>query len=130
MAYLDRLREVPGVTNDTTALRMHCLLPAKRHQQVPHEPEKQVRGQLRQQKQCLPNALRQVLVDTFLRFGMSAYMLQDLAAGDKPFVTTDYMLPTPEWAVYGADEAGFDPQEIRFKKVRNHPQKQSVSVPQ
>lgn len=52
--------------------------------------------------------------------------LQELAAAKKPFVTTDYMLPTPEWAVYGADEAGFDPQETRFKKVRNHPEKPAV----
>lgn len=48
-------------------------------------------------------------------------LLQALAAANKSFVTTDYMLPTPKWAVYGADEAGFDPQEIRFKKIRNHP---------
>lgn len=48
-------------------------------------------------------------------------ILQELAAANKPFVTTDYMLPTPKWAAYGAHEAGFDPQEIRFKKIRNHP---------
>ena len=48
-------------------------------------------------------------------------------AADKPFVTTDYMLPTPDWAVYGANEAGFDPQEVRFKKIRNHPEKQAVA---
>ncbi|KAL3153770.1 hypothetical protein ABBQ32_013358 [Trebouxia sp. C0010 RCD-2024] len=52
---------------------------------------------------------------------------QALAAAAKPFVTTDYMLPTPEWAVYGAYEAGFDPQEMRFKKVRNHPKVSAVS---
>lgn len=54
-------------------------------------------------------------------------VLQTLAAAGKPFVTTDYMLPTPEWAVYGADEAGFDPQEIRYKKIRNHPKVPEVS---
>lgn len=50
-----------------------------------------------------------------------------MVAADKPFVTTDYMLPTPDWAVYGANEAGFDPQEVRFKKIRNHPEKQAVA---
>ena len=50
-------------------------------------------------------------------------MLQDLAAAGEPFTSTDYMLPTPEWAVYGAKEAGFDPKETRVLKVRNHPAK-------
>ena len=49
--------------------------------------------------------------------------LQELVAAGQPFVTCDYMLPTPDWAVYGADEAGFDPKETRFKKIRNHPEK-------
>ena len=31
------------------------------------------------------------------------------------------MLPTPHWAVFGAAEAGFDPQEERHVKQRNHP---------
>jgi len=45
---------------------------------------------------------------------------QDLVASGKEFDSTDYMLPTPSWAVYGAQEAGFDPQETRFRKVRRH----------
>ncbi len=49
--------------------------------------------------------------------------VQALVASGKSFFTTDYMLPTPDWAVYGAEEAGFDPQEVRFKKIRNHPGK-------
>ena len=49
-------------------------------------------------------------------------------AAEKSFVTTDYMLPTPEWAVYGAHEAGFDPQETRFKKIRNHPEKKGLKA--
>ena len=54
--------------------------------------------------------------------------LQAMVAAEESFVTTDYMLPTPDWAVYGADEAGFDPQETRFKKIRNHPQKQALQA--
>lgn len=55
------------------------------------------------------------------------YVSQDLVSAKKPFVTTDYMLPTPPWAVYGATEAGFDPQETRVKKVRNHPVKAAAA---
>ena len=33
-----------------------------------------------------------------------------------PFSSHDYMLPTPEWAVYdrNATDGGFDPEETRF----------------
>ncbi|BDA41096.1 S-adenosyl-L-methionine-dependent tRNA 4-demethylwyosine synthase [Coccomyxa sp. Obi] len=48
---------------------------------------------------------------------------QELAAGSLAFSSQDYMLPTPEWAVYGSPEAGFNPQETRVKKARNHPAK-------
>ena len=53
--------------------------------------------------------------------------MQVLVKAGKPFVTTDYMLPTPSWAVYGAAEAGFDPQEKRVKKIRNHPTKAAAA---
>eukprot|EP00210_Caulerpa_lentillifera_P005773 g5520.t1 len=36
------------------------------------------------------------------------------------FSSEDYLLPTPSWAVYGSSEEGFDPQETKFKKQRNH----------
>lgn len=49
--------------------------------------------------------------------------VQELAAGSSAFSSEDYMLPTPEWAVYGSPEAGFNPQESRVKKARNHPAK-------
>lgn len=37
-----------------------------------------------------------------------------------PFSSEDYMAPTPDWAVYGAAEGGFDPKEMRVKKERRH----------
>jgi len=49
--------------------------------------------------------------------------VQELVAGLEPFSSQDYLLPTPEWASFGAPEAGFDPRETRVKKVRNHPGK-------
>ncbi|CAO2834785.1 unnamed protein product [Amaranthus hypochondriacus] len=45
---------------------------------------------------------------------------QDLVASGEPFKSIDYMAPTPSWAVYGAAEGGFDPQQARFRKERNH----------
>ena len=36
--------------------------------------------------------------------------------GEKNFESTDYMVPTPEWAVYGSTERGFDPAEKRFHR--------------
>ncbi|KAL5558052.1 hypothetical protein UlMin_034263 [Ulmus minor] len=44
----------------------------------------------------------------------------DLVASGKPFDSKDYMAATPSWAVYGADEGGFDPEQLRYKKERHH----------
>ncbi|XP_020276653.1 S-adenosyl-L-methionine-dependent tRNA 4-demethylwyosine synthase-like [Asparagus officinalis] len=44
----------------------------------------------------------------------------ELVASGKPFKTEDYMAVTPSWAVYGADEGGFDPDQSRYKKERRH----------
>ena len=49
---------------------------------------------------------------------------QDLAASGEPFESKEYMMPTPKWATWGAEEGGFDPAETRVRKVRNHPGKQ------
>ena len=32
------------------------------------------------------------------------------------FTTMDYAAPTPPWAVYGAEEEGFDPAETRWRR--------------
>ncbi|XP_074280027.1 S-adenosyl-L-methionine-dependent tRNA 4-demethylwyosine synthase [Silene latifolia] len=44
----------------------------------------------------------------------------DLVASGKPFNSSDYMTATPSWAVYGAAEGGFDPDQLRYRKERNH----------
>lgn len=36
------------------------------------------------------------------------------------FGSVDYVARTPDWAVAGSEEAGFDPAETRFKKERRH----------
>ncbi|GFR80109.1 S-adenosyl-L-methionine-dependent tRNA 4-demethylwyosine synthase [Elysia marginata] len=38
----------------------------------------------------------------------------DESDGRESFSSSDYMAPTPHWAVFGADEQGFDPAETRF----------------
>ncbi|KAF8024342.1 hypothetical protein BT93_F1509 [Corymbia citriodora subsp. variegata] len=45
---------------------------------------------------------------------------QELVASGKPFDSRDYMAATPSWAVYGADEGGFDPDQLRYRKERHH----------
>jgi tRNA wybutosine-synthesizing protein 1 len=34
----------------------------------------------------------------------------------QPFAAADYTAPTPDWAVYGAPEGGFDPEETRWRR--------------
>ncbi|XP_074643104.1 S-adenosyl-L-methionine-dependent tRNA 4-demethylwyosine synthase TYW1-like [Tubulanus polymorphus] len=38
----------------------------------------------------------------------------NLSDGEKTFKAEDYMSKTPSWAVFGASEKGFDPNETRF----------------
>ncbi|OEL34423.1 S-adenosyl-L-methionine-dependent tRNA 4-demethylwyosine synthase [Dichanthelium oligosanthes] len=44
----------------------------------------------------------------------------ELVTSGKPFKSQHYMAETPSWAVYGAEEGGFDPDQSRFKKERRH----------
>ncbi|KAF7139263.1 hypothetical protein RHSIM_Rhsim07G0239300 [Rhododendron simsii] len=44
----------------------------------------------------------------------------NLVASGRPFDSKDYMVATPSWAVYGAEEGGFDPGQARYKKERHH----------
>jgi tRNA wybutosine-synthesizing protein 1 len=53
----------------------------------------------------------------------------ELQAKGDSFTSDQYMWPTPDWAVFGHEQRGFDPEEIRFKKVRNHIKK-DISEPE
>ncbi|KAH6796250.1 hypothetical protein C2S51_037236 [Perilla frutescens var. frutescens] len=44
----------------------------------------------------------------------------NLVSSGEHFTSKDYMAPTPSWAVYGAEEGGFDPQQSRYRKERHH----------
>ncbi|KAJ1969185.1 Fe-S oxidoreductase [Dispira parvispora] len=43
---------------------------------------------------------------------------QSLAAKGEPFTSLDYMAPTPDWAIFGSDHHGFDPEETRFYRKK------------
>src|SRR6218665_853589 len=38
--------------------------------------------------------------------------------GTRSFTALDYMARTPDWAIFGAQEQGFDPQEERFFRTK------------
>nr|XP_027203778.1 S-adenosyl-L-methionine-dependent tRNA 4-demethylwyosine synthase-like [Dermatophagoides pteronyssinus] len=40
--------------------------------------------------------------------------------GERTFTSIDYLAPTPKWATFGASEQGFNPNDTRFRKKRNH----------
>ena len=50
---------------------------------------------------------------------------QDLVASGAPFTAADYCARTPEWAVAGSAESGFDPAQTRVRKTRRHPGKEA-----
>ncbi|CAL1276694.1 unnamed protein product [Larinioides sclopetarius] len=53
---------------------------------------------------------------TWIDYSKFHYLIKryEESEGAETFTSLDYICPTPEWAVYGAKERGFDPKEIRF----------------
>lgn len=41
------------------------------------------------------------------------------SGGKSTFTSTDYIAPTPDWAVYQSETHGFDPLEQRFYRNKN-----------
>lgn len=73
---------------------------------------------------CLLLAHKRFLIDgewwTWIDYPQFHRLVQRYQAseGTVTFSATDYMAPTPRWAVYGAQEQGFDPQETRFYRKK------------
>jgi len=44
-----------------------------------------------------------------------------LIKSGKEFTAQEYIAPTPGWAIVGANEHGFDPEETRFKRLKGKP---------
>jgi tRNA wybutosine-synthesizing protein 1 len=45
----------------------------------------------------------------------------ELVKSGQPFTALDYRAETPQWALYGSKERGFDPEEERFKRKKQKP---------
>jgi len=45
----------------------------------------------------------------------------ELVKSGQPFTAIDYTAPTPSWALCGSTEKGFDPEEERFKRIKQKP---------
>jgi len=45
----------------------------------------------------------------------------ELIKSGLPFSAIDYMAETPQWALHGSEEHGFDPEEERFKRNKKKP---------
>lgn len=45
----------------------------------------------------------------------------ELVESGEPFEALDYVAPTPHWAVFGAKERGFDPEEVRWSRKNKGP---------
>ncbi|XP_061638248.1 S-adenosyl-L-methionine-dependent tRNA 4-demethylwyosine synthase TYW1 isoform X2 [Phyllopteryx taeniolatus] len=71
---------------------------------------------------CLLIAHNKFKVDGEWRTWIDYERFQDLAraqlesGGQKVFASSDYTAPTPDWALFGARERGFDPAESRFQR--------------
>lgn len=44
--------------------------------------------------------------------GILAHSFFELVEKGEPFEALDYACPTPEWAVFGSNEAGFSPDDV------------------
>jgi len=64
-------------------------------------------------------ALKKFKVDGVWHTWINYPKFHQLTEAKLPFTALDYMKQTPSWALVGAQERGFDPDETRFK--RNKP---------
>lgn len=69
--------------------------------------------------------LQCILMKVSCRFGnpliIVSFQIQkyDSMGGQASFTALDYMSPTPEWAVLGHSQRGFDPDETRWHRKKN-----------
>lgn len=57
---------------------------------------------------------------TWIDFDRFLVLAEEWRTTGKRFNGMDFRAKTPEWAVYGSKEEGFDPSDTRFRKVRRH----------
>lgn len=51
---------------------------------------------------------------TWIDYDKFRELVQEYHRSGKMFTSLDYMAPTPPWAIFGADEMGFDPSDTRW----------------
>lgn len=70
---------------------------------------------------CVLIGNKKLKVDNVWHTWIDYPRFHELVASGESFTVEDYMAPTPDWAVYGNEHAGFDPEETRHyrkKKVK------------
>ncbi|XP_006770913.1 PREDICTED: S-adenosyl-L-methionine-dependent tRNA 4-demethylwyosine synthase [Myotis davidii] len=71
---------------------------------------------------CLLIAHKKFKIDsewwTWIDYNRFQELIQEYedSGGSKTFSTEDYMAKTPHWALFGANERGFDPKDTRFQR--------------
>eukprot|EP00041_Stephanoeca_diplocostata_P020152 m.445050 g.445050 ORF g.445050 m.445050 type:complete len:292 (+) comp21490_c1_seq5:212-1087(+) len=70
---------------------------------------------------CLLLAQTKYKIDGVWHTWIDYDKFHDLVARGEPFRAMDYVAPTPEWAVFGAPEQGFDPAENRVVRRPRRP---------
>jgi len=58
-------------------------------------------------------ALKKYKIDGVWNTWINYDRFHELLKEGRPFEAEEYMAPTPDWAIYGSEEAGFDPNETR-----------------
>ncbi|KNH09682.1 hypothetical protein XU18_0367 [Perkinsela sp. CCAP 1560/4] len=67
---------------------------------------------------CVLLARKEFKIDGVWHTWINYSKFFELARSGEPFTSMDYLLPTPDWGVYGSAEKGFDPSQIK-KKLRH-----------
>lgn len=56
---------------------------------------------------------------TWIDYDKFHQLVKEYNDNQTTFSAMDYVMKTPNWAVFGSQERGFDPQETRFHRKRN-----------
>ena len=62
---------------------------------------------------------------TWIDFDKFQTLYKEWKENGTEFSALDYSIPTPDWAIYGSKEEGFDPADVRIKRTKqekNYPE--------
>lgn len=69
---------------------------------------------------CVLIAHKMFLIEGKWHTWINYERFHDLVQSGEEFGSLDYLAPTPEWALFGDERAGFDPEETRFYRKNKH----------